>query len=962
MSGYAGWLWLCALLVAAPAQAVSLGPVEFVDPPLIRGSTLGDSIIVEVVNDGDSTACLVAAMEAPQGVAVEVEPSVFELGPSEIARLALVVQANGDAPTGTQYGLLDLRHEPAGDTCDAKQAASIDAVFEIIDPRQLAASLSNVRVEYDAASSLLGVQATVANAGNRTLRHDAWASIEGSRSPATLQLARDGRLQPGQSQPLWMQQEAAHPGNGNYEVVVFAAGTSYQLASARGPLTILSAGDDAAAPPDAPLPQAGPEGQGPDAALVVTVAGLVMLGAAALVFWKLATRSKPRQRPTTRVGQAPKQRYRQQSRQQGRMPTPQPGAEQGEDAAPEWREAADAPQSARPSRSRDMLEDRDPAEATEPEAAPPEEAEALGPAPKPAPSPRVVNLAFANPEDIEPLPNQPLEPEQQYDLMIDIGPHLPTSIVKDAARHAFPAHHLPERSGGHTLQILVASSDFKVDSSLHGYFLPSQGRGWSCSCNQHGNQCTGHGEPEPTRVAVRAPPAGPAEMRVTVYYRRNVVQSHQIRVQVGQAGDGPAQQAEVDFSLSHDLTDVEKLPEQTVNILTNDTGGSHRVVVNGADQEVAVMELTEAQVEAAITKARRRLFEIHIDGDPAADPSTWKDRLQPDNSKPSSAFQQDLEELALLGRDLWMALDQNAGLDGVQRLLAGQPGRIQVARTRSSTLHFPWSMVYDVPLDPQFGPLQLCATAQAVADGQGFADRCPPSPHPPNTLCPLAFWGLRHVIEQPPHLPDDRTLCLTITPGSAKPCLIAGTSKALGRPDLTRSHMESLMQALPEFAIETYDQFRPLTNRLSEGCVEVLYCYGHGGAEPQPYLDVGEGGFIMPRTLDFLRHARPGGLLWPHARPLVFMNACESGAFKPSHLVSLVDAFMRANAAAVVGTEVPISQQLAGEVATAFMRAFATNSTGQALAAARRQLLAKGNLMGLAYTVHGSSALRLGAA
>lgn len=176
---------------------------------------------------------------------------------------------------------------------------------------------------------------------------------------------------------------------------------------------------------------------------------------------------------------------------------------------------------------------------------------------------------------------------------------------------------------------------------------------------------------------------------------------------------------------------------------------------------------------------------------------------------------------------------------------------------------------------------------------------------------------------------------------------------------MTRRHVDELVQILPGFRVERFDQFHDLARRIGEDCVEVLYCYGHGGANGQPYLDVGAGGHLTPRALDFLRRTSADGLLWRHARPLVFMNACESAALKPGDLVNLVDAFMRANAAGVVGTEVPVSQRLAAEVATTFMDSFARTDAGTAMENARRRLVGKGNLMGLAYTMHGSNALRL---
>jgi len=92
--------------------------------------------------------------------------------------------------------------------------------------------------------------------------------------------------------------------------------------------------------------------------------------------------------------------------------------------------------------------------------------------------------------------------------------------------------------------------------------------------------------------------------------------------------------------------------------------------------------------------------------------------------------------------------------------------------------------------------------------------------------------------------------------------------------------------------------------------------------------------------------------VWDRVRSLVFINACHSVEISPDTLVPHPDAFVgAAHAAGVIGTEVKANQRLATDVATqSFERSFRGETVDRALHAVRLDLLAHGNLFGLAYT------------
>ena len=92
---------------------------------------------------------------------------------------------------------------------------------------------------------------------------------------------------------------------------------------------------------------------------------------------------------------------------------------------------------------------------------------------------------------------------------------------------------------------------------------------------------------------------------------------------------------------------------------------------------------------------------------------------------------------------------------------------------------------------------------------------------------------------------------------------------------------------------------------------------------------------------------------WSH-RPLVFLNACGSLGYSPDALSPFLKTLVEGReASGVLGTDVPVAEILAGQVACAFMTKFLKEGkqAGQALLEVRQALLAKFNPLGLVYTL-----------
>jgi hypothetical protein len=97
-------------------------------------------------------------------------------------------------------------------------------------------------------------------------------------------------------------------------------------------------------------------------------------------------------------------------------------------------------------------------------------------------------------------------------------------------------------------------------------------------------------------------------------------------------------------------------------------------------------------------------------------------------------------------------------------------------------------------------------------------------------------------------------------------------------------------------------------------------------------------------------------------RPIVFLNMCHSADLLPAMGRGLARRFIDSDAAAVIGTECPMTAVFADHFARATFEALARGETvGMAVLNARRRFHAERNPLGFAYTLYGRADARLGA-
>ncbi|MGW0750223.1 CHAT domain-containing protein [Streptomyces sp. NPDC002587] len=576
---------------------------------------------------------------------------------------------------------------------------------------------------------------------------------------------------------------------------------------------------------------------------------------------------------------------------------------------------------------------------------------------------------------------------QGYQLRLDIGELNQESLLQGSAR-PLPGDALPHvDSGGQGdwLQINVLSEDFLVPDRRHAMFLPLGGHAYVCPCPPGSRHvCRPEHRGKYVWIPVTAPdgPRFEASVRVTVSYRGNLLQSATVLAPVAEreAPTGGALRGEIDFTLTAGFLGLDELPSRDAAIrISRGSDGAMLVDVEGGDRPVSTFWLTEAQIEGALSRARAVLTDVHATravppekpGDKGIPP---RDRLGPDNDKGPEEFRHDLWRLAAVGWDLLHLLAPVPAQRAALRDRLREPATIQICRQQGQPLMFPWALVYDIPVDTGDSPVFCEAGLEQARHGDGTGRVCRESArHTRNTVCPYGFWGFRHAIEQPTSRKDRGTLPLRAGRGLGEPRVTVGRALTLPRADLTERHMDTLRQQFGADNVRDCDSRTTLLDELFRAGQDCVYFYCHGRSQKDAAdrtgataLEIGHGQLVKPADISARMTgtadvtATKGWQDWEENAPLVFLNGCHTADDTPGTWLTFVDVFSSLGASGVIGTEISVGQNFAGEVAQSFWRHFLEGLTvGESLHRVRAELLGKGNLLGLAYTAYCCADLRL---
>ena len=563
-------------------------------------------------------------------------------------------------------------------------------------------------------------------------------------------------------------------------------------------------------------------------------------------------------------------------------------------------------------------------------------------------------------------PTGPLVQGLRYLLRFTIGADLVGDLVRGAP--PFPVAQLPPSIGGWWLTVAVHGEDVDIPAGLHAIFLPTEGPAWTCRCRPDGpHLCQATERGKAIELPFRAPnEAVIAAAVVKVYWGATLVQAIEMMLPVGEVGSGLAPAATVVYTLGPALEDVVHRAPRDLSVL-HEPGRArgHVLHVNGTSGTPVVFELSDAAAAESARHLRSLLFDSHL----VREGERWTTRYGQRHETDRRTYAEDLRRLAVAGAELFVGLFGGRGAQ-VQAELAdagrrtGRPAELQVARAVNTRLTVPWQLVYDLPIDDARTPGE-CRSVAEFGPGGPVPHVPPVCPHADThdrsgTLCPFGFWGLAHHVECPP--PTFAKALPELTGDDSPADLIVAL-----HPDLATGAWMTHDRALRRLgARPAVQDVAALRASLLLGA-DVLYfdCHGArvvraGSNAPRPVIDMGRGGQLSPLTLDTWGRGDPQ-VRWERRRPLVVLNGCHTGELLPDVPAELVTAFIDGlGAAGVVATEIAVEATLAATAMEQFLgELVAGRSVGAAMRSMRWALLARGNVLGLAYAADCDSRLRL---
>lgn len=582
--------------------------------------------------------------------------------------------------------------------------------------------------------------------------------------------------------------------------------------------------------------------------------------------------------------------------------------------------------------------------------------------------PRFVNIWFEDPKEHEIERSQPLVLGRTYHLALVVGRLRARSIVDWQRTPGGPQAIVEPQEEEATLYASVFSEDFEIEHHTRTLTLPTQGdSGTLFFAIRPLRRTFGEGDL--------------ASLDVCLYYRCNLVQSFEVRVEVLGEGEAPRteapQRAELKAARIEKYPDLDQVAPKQLNLtITKLADGAylfHFMLAPEAMEDPRweairfgyPVTLRREDLTHLITKARRQLYNVArsraYQQDVAGDPLTYKKAMQ---------------ALALLGRQLYSKLFELDGPDSPARTIAEwikdnlpEGSTIQVI-DRAREFVFPWSLVYDsIPWDE--------AGLSQNVDLQGF-------------------WGWRYQIEL---LTDELTTTyrtsgveIDVADGLR---IAVGLNGEIPKSAEQRELFESLSVACGERAehslLESSSQVIQL---LQQGRQQIFYAFCHGFTERMA-ADIQIGDNLLAefkawlRTLPYRERIalkdQEGSLFnvgdsWIkltygevpltmmqyyaadriEGAPLVFLNMCESAQVLPSLSGGFVPFFIQHGARGVIGTECPMTSTFAHPFSQAFFGRFLQGQpAGRVLWELRREFLEKGNPLGLAYTLYCDADVRL---
>jgi hypothetical protein len=262
---------------------------------------------------------------------------------------------------------------------------------------------------------------------------------------------------------------------------------------------------------------------------------------------------------------------------------------------------------------------------------------------------------------------------------------------------------------------------------------------------------------------------------------------------------------------------------------------------------------------------------------------------------------------------------------------------------------------------------------------------CPPADH----VDPLSFWGAKYQLEQV--WGGASRDFLQLEPVGVSVAVDPGFGEAQPEVDMFESFRA---QAGDRLRLDPLIANRDDLFTALSGSRHLYYFFCHGYAPAGPSLTRRDGINVLRKSIEALpnTHRQPWETLlaltakmadepWVFLgnaqitesafrrerhyfnvrRPILFLNMCHSAALAPSITSGLVRLFLDRDAAAIIGTESPMTPTFAHAFANELLNnLFSGDDVGKALWRSRRHFLHIRNPLGLVYTLYGRATIKLG--
>ncbi len=546
---------------------------------------------------------------------------------------------------------------------------------------------------------------------------------------------------------------------------------------------------------------------------------------------------------------------------------------------------------------------------------------------------RFFNCFFRKPHSKIVLPsNEPLVNGQRYQLCIEINPERRGIETQEQAE--FPDEALKQVFNDRetlTLEVAVASKEFKVEPAIKSLNLPRTG-----ASEQVGFIIEAKSEETDTW----------GDIYLDLFYRGYLLQSKKLTVRIVPWEDYEissefAQTAKMTFTTTNLLTpeQLAQLPERVLTVSV-DIGEKDNCIDlrfldrTGVGKELKFYDnsLTLAALGNLNSAIRKHLY------------STLDEGYEGKIDGSLELLNAWLPKLAIAGYRLYKELlQQNNQREILQPAL--QPGSIIQINSNLAKTTIPWAVLYERKVDYS----QSTHVCNEFVNRDLDCTNCPLK-HNDDVVCPHAFWGFRYSIEQlPSSVTEYRTLPEVLRKiQNNQPLNLSFNIRQ--EFDTSKKHQTQLQDiGLLNLLIAHNKKLLETHWQQHGNFLDMVYFYCHCGMDELigNYLELDEDERIYGINLDKYK--------WKN-RPLVFLNACGTGAYSPDSYDCLVENFLNAGACGVVGTECEVFPRFAAYYATeTFQRLFTGQPLGQAMLEVRRDMLKKYfNPLGLVYSLYAS--------